>query len=299
MSGRSCFKAKKVAFFISNYLLIVLVLILALLPVFWLVVTSIKPAGEITTKVPIFIPSKPTLTNYRGVFFPEAESLYQKAGVAREMLSVTGWVGVKNSIIVTLLSTALAIGIGLMAAYAFSRLRFKGRDTLAFWLLSTKMFPPATVILPIFIMMNRLRLVDTQVALILVYLVFNLPFSVWMLRGFFMEVPRELDECAMVDGCGHLGALVRIILPLLVPGIIVTAIFCFIFSWNEFFFALILTRVKAQTFPVQVSAFLGVKGIQWGPMAAFGVAGSIPPLVLAIAAQRYLVRGLTYGAVKE
>ena len=114
-----------------------------------------------------------------------------------------------------------------------------------------------------------------------------------------MEVPRKLDECAMVDGCGHLGALVRIILPLLVPGIIVTAIFCFIFSWNEFFFALILTRVKAQTFPVQVSAFLGLKGIQWGPMAAFGVAGSIPPLVFAIAAQRYLVRGLTYGAVKE
>lgn len=291
-------KIKKIAFLTGNFVLIALVLILALLPIFWLVVTSIKPAGEITTRVPIFIPTKPTLANYRGVFFPEAESLYQKAGVAREMLSVTGWVGVKNSIIVTLLSTALAIGIGLMAAYAFSRLRFKGKDNLAFWLLSTKMFPPATVILPIFIMMNRFRLVDTQIALILAYLVFNLPFSVWMLRGFFMEIPKELDECAMVDGCSHWGALVKILLPLLIPGIIVTAIFCFIFSWNEFLFALILTRVKAQTFPVQVSAFLGVKGIQWGPMAAFGVAGSIPPLVLAIAAQRYLVRGLTYGALK-
>lgn len=299
MSGRSSFKAKKIALSIGNYTLIVLVLILALLPIFWLVTTSIKPAREITTEVPIFVPSKPTLANYRGVFFPQAESLYQEAGVAREMLSVTGWVGLKNSMIVTLLSTGLAIGIGILAAYAFSRLRFKGRDNLAFWLLSTRMFPPATVILPIFIMMNRLRLVDTQIGLILAYLVFNLPFSVWMLRGFFIEIPRELDECAMMDGCGHLGALTKIILPLLVPGIIVTAIFCFIFSWNEFLFALILTRVKAQTFPIQVSAFLGVKGIQWGPMAAFGVAGCIPPLVLAITAQRYLVRGLTYGAVKK
>ncbi len=292
-------KIKKLAFLTGNFIIIAVVMILTLLPIFWLVVTSIKPAGEITTRVPIFIPTKPTLSNYKGVFFPETGSLYQKAGVAREMLSVTGWVGIKNSIIVTLLSTGLAIGIGLLAAYAFARLRFKGRDTLAFWLLSTKMFPPATVILPIFIMMNRFRLVDTQIALILAYLVFNLPFSVWMLRGFFTEIPRELDECAMVDGCSHLGALAKIILPLLIPGIIVTAIFCFIFSWNEFLFALILTRVKAQTFPVQVSAFLGVKGIQWGPMAAFGLAGSIPPLVLAIAAQRYLVRGLTYGAVKE
>lgn len=292
-------KFKKIAFLTANFTLIGLVLILTVLPIFWLIVTSIKPAGEITTRIPVFIPSKPTLANYKGVFFPEVGSLYQKAGVAREMLSVSGWIGIRNSVIITLLSTALAIGIGLLAAYAFSRLRFKGRDNLAFWLLSTKMFPPATVILPIFIMMNSFRLVDTQIALILAYLVFNLPFSVWMLRGFFMEIPRELDECAMVDGCSHFGALIRIILPIIVPGIIVTAIFCFIFSWNEFLFALILTRVKAQTFPVQVSAFLGVKGIQWGPMAAFGVAGSIPPLVLAIAAQRYLVRGLTYGAVKE
>jgi len=299
MKSKSSQKVKKIVFFAGNFTLIVLILILTLFPIFWLVVTSIKSGGEITTRVPIFIPTRPTLANYKGVFFPEAGSLYQKAGVAREMLSVSGWIGMKNSIIVTIFSTSLAIGIGLLAAYAFSRLKFRGRDNLAFWLLSTRMFPPATVILPMFLMMNKLRLVDTQIALILAYLVFNLPFSVWMLRGFFIEIPRELDECAMVDGCSHFGALVKILLPLLVPGIIVTAIFCFIFSWNEFLFALILTRVKAQTFPVQVSAFLGVKGIQWGPMAAFGVAGSIPPLVLAITAQRYLVRGLTYGAVKE
>ena len=299
MASVSKRKVRKMAFFVGNYAVIAVILAITLFPVFWLVITSIKPVGEITTEVPIFFPAKPTLTHYEGVFFFKNQSLEEKPEATRERLSVSGWMGIRNSLIVTLLSTVLAIGIGFMAAYPFARLKFRGRDNLAFWLLSTKMFPPATVILPIFIMMNRLRLVDTPIALILTYLVFNLPFSVWILRGFLIEIPQEIDECAMVDGCGRVGALLRVVLPLLVPGIIVTGIFCFIFSWNEFLFALILTRIKAQTFPVQISAFLGVKGIQWGPMAAFGVAGSIPPLILAIAAQRYLVRGLTYGAVKE
>ena len=292
-------KVKRTAIKVINYGVIIILVSMVLLPIFWLIVTSFKHTVEITARTPSFIPKTPTLMNYIGVFSPEVGSLYKTKGVAREFLSVSGWMGIKNSLVVTSFSTVLAIVIALLAAYAFSRLRFKGRDGLAFWLLSTRMFPPAAIILPIFLMMNRLRLVDTQLALIIAYLVFNLPFAVWMLRGFFMEIPKELDECAMVDGCGHLGALGRILLPLLIPGIIVTAIFCFIFSWNEFLFAVILTRIKAQTFPVQISAFLGVKGIQWGSMSAFGVVGSMPSLVLAIFAQRYLVRGLTYGAVKE
>lgn len=293
-------QTKKIIGKIVVYTVVSILLVITLVPIYWTIVTSFKLPGEITTRVPTFIPKVATFVNYRAVFFPKSVSVSEVRGVPlEERSSITGWLGIGNSLIVAICATILSVAIGLLAAYAFTKLRFKGRDSLAFWLLSTRMFPPVTTILPIFLMMNKFHLIDTKVCLIIAYLVFNLPFAVWMLRGFFIDIPNELNESALVDGCGHLEALIKILIPLILPGVIVTAIYCFVFSWNEFLFALILTRVKAQTFPVQISSFIGVKGIAYGAISAFGIVGSFPSLLLAVFSQKYLIRGLTYGAVKR
>jgi ABC-type glycerol-3-phosphate transport system permease component len=267
------------------YFLVILLLLITLVPVFWIINNSFKIRTEIVAQKPVWFPKHPTLENYKEIFFPPPGDL-------------SGFSGIKNSIIVASSSTALALAIGTLAAYAFSRYNFKGSSNLAFWILSTRMFPPVATVVPIFRIFSLLKMIDTHLALTLAYLVFNLPFAIWMMRGFFNDIPVELDECAMVDGCNRMRALWRVILPVVLPGIATTAIFCFLFSWNEFLFALVLTRAKAQTYPVFVSSFLGVKGIEWEFMSAYGAAGTIPIIILALLTQRYLIRGLTYGAVK-
>lgn len=267
------------------YILVGIILIITLIPVFWIINNSFKTRNEIIASKPVWFPKKPTFQNYYQIFFPMPGEL-------------SGWNGIKNSIIVASSSTVLALIFGSIAAYAFSRYDFKGKENLAFWALSTRMFPPAATVVPIFRIFSWLGLIDKHLSLTLAYLVFNLPFALWMMRGFFKDIPREIDECAMVDGCSRIGALWRVVMPLTLPGLATTAIFCFLFSWNEFLFALILTRAKAQTYPVLVSTFLGVKGIHWEYMSAYGSAGTIPIIILALFAQKYFVRGLTYGAVK-
>lgn len=267
------------------YILVISILIITLIPVFWIISNSFKYRDEVVSKKPIWFPKNPTLKNYKRVFFPEPGAF-------------SGWLGIKNSIIIASSSTALALVIGSIAAYSFSRFDFKGRDTIAFWVLSTRMFPPVATIVPIFRMFSKLGLIDTHLSLTIAYLVFNLPFALWIMRGFFNDIPKEIDECAMVDGCGRMGAMWRVVMPLALPGLATSAIFCFLFSWNEFLFALVLTRANAQTFPVLVTTFLGPKGLDWEFMSAYSLAGTVPIIVLAFAAQKYFVRGLTYGALK-
>jgi ABC-type glycerol-3-phosphate transport system permease component len=267
------------------YILVLAILACTLVPVFWIVNNSFKTRGEIIAHKPVWISKNPTLANYKKVFFPAPGEL-------------SGWDGIRNSIIVASSSTVLALVIGSIAAYSFSRYDFKAKENIAFWALSTRMFPPVATVIPIFRVFSWFRLIDKHLALTIAYLVFNLPFALWMMRGFFEDIPREIDECAMVDGCGRIKAMWRVIVPLVLPGIATTAIFCFLFSWNEFLFALVLTRAKAQTYPVLVTTFLGVKGIEWDFMSAFGSAGTIPIIALALVAQKYFVRGLTYGALK-
>jgi ABC-type glycerol-3-phosphate transport system permease component len=265
--------------------MVLVILACTLVPVFWIINNSFKTRNEIIASKPIWFPKKPTLRNYDKIFFPEPGEL-------------SGWNGIRNSIIAASSSTVLALIFGSIAAYAFSRFNFKGKENIAFWALSTRMFPPAATVVPIFRIFSWLGLIDKHVTLTIAYLVFNLPFAMWMMRGFFNDIPREIDECALVDGCGRIGSLWRVVMPLALPGLATTAIFCFLFSWNEFLFALVLTRAKAQTYPVLVTTFLGVKGIQWEYMSAYGSAGTIPIIVLALVVQKYFVRGLTYGALK-
>ena len=206
-----------------------------------------------------------------------------------------------TSAIVAVLSTICAIVLGTLAAYALARFRLprKLNMRLALWILSTRMFPPIVTAVPLFLLMSDVRLLDTMASLVIVYTAFNLPFVVWMMRGFFQEIPRELEEAARVDGDSRLGALVRVILPLAVPGLAATAVFCLIISWNEFLFALTLTQTDAaMTLPVGIAGRVTQYEIEWGVMSAAGVVAMIPILLFALSVQRYLVRGLSLGAVK-
>ena len=203
-----------------------------------------------------------------------------------------------NSLIVASLNTLLCLIVGSMAAYGLARFKFRGADNLAFWILSIRMMPPVAAIIPIYILMKNLGLLDTPWCLVITYLTFNLPFVVWMMKGFFEEIPREIEESALIDGCSDFSVFFRIALPLVAPGLAATAIMVFIFSWNEFLFALILTGTKAVTLPVGIIGYMKETGINWGYMTAGGILALIPVIVFMVLVQKHLVKGLTLGALK-
>lgn len=203
-----------------------------------------------------------------------------------------------NSAIIAVFSTLVSLVFGSLAAYGFARFDWKKRESRAFWVLSQRFLPPMAVIVPYYMMAALLRVIDTHLLLIICYTTFNLPFTMWMMRGFIEDLPRELEEAAMVDGCTQAGTIRRIILPLSLPGMVATAIFCVINSWNEFVFANFLTAVQAKTVPTSVMTYLSVSGVQWGEMAATGVLAVLPVLFFAILVQKYMIRGLTFGSVK-
>jgi multiple sugar transport system permease protein len=173
-----------------------------------------------------------------------------------------------------------------------------GGDFLPFWVLSIRMFPPIAIILPIYVIMRKLHLLDTYYAVIIMHTLVNLPFVVWLMSGFFREIPDEIDEAAVIDGCSIWSAYFKVIIPVVKPGLFATAVFCLITSWNEFLFALVLSGRNVTTLPVATAFYVTDRDILWGPMAAVGVTASIPIIVFTILIQKHLVRGLTYGAVK-
>lgn len=292
-------RGKKIIATIAFSVVIAILLIVTVFPIYWMILTSFKGGGGTGSPEISFFPRELSYLNYKAVFFPKSVPLHAAGGgTTTARLSQSGFVGISNSLIIAGFATILSLAIGLLAAYALAKLRFRGADTLAFWLILTRMLPSMTIVIPLFLMMNRLHLVDTKIALIMSYVAFNLPFATWMMRSFLVEIPNEMNESAVVDGCGHLQILTRILFPLILPGIIVTGIYIFMFCMNDFLFALVLTRFQTQTFPVQISSLTSVRGIEYGAIAAFGIAGSIPTLMLAVFTQKYLVRGLTYGAVK-
>jgi multiple sugar transport system permease protein len=259
-------------------------LVAALAPVYWMLTISLKTEVDQFAVPPRWLIFRPTLAHYRDAFFARSFGQY-----------------LATSAIVSVLSTLCAMLTGTLSAYALSRLRWpKGLDTrLSLWILSTRMFPPIVAAVPLFLMMRDVRLLDTRASLVIVYTAFNLPFVVWMMRGFFNEIPNDLEEAARVDGDSRLGALVRVILPLVAPGLAATAVFCLIISWNELLFALVLTQTDAaMTLPVGIAGRVTQYEIKWGVMSAAGVVAMMPILVFALAVQRYLVRGLSLGAVK-
>jgi multiple sugar transport system permease protein len=264
--------------------MLALVLLVALLPVYWMITISLKTEIDQFAIPPLWIGFKPTLEHYYETFFLRSFGRY-----------------LLTSAVVAIISTAVALVLGTLAAYSLARFEWRWRlnEHLSYWILSTRMFPPIVTIIPLFLMMRDLQLLNTITALIIVYTGFNLPYAVWMMRGFFQELPVELEEAAMVDGDSRLGALWRVVLPLVRPGLAATAIFCLIISWNEFLFALILTQTDASiTLPVGIAGRVTQYEIQWGAMSAAGVVAMLPILVFALIVQRHLVRGLSLGAVK-
>ncbi|MGH9907606.1 MAG: carbohydrate ABC transporter permease [Pyrinomonadaceae bacterium] len=267
-----------------KYLLTTLALFIALAPVYWMLTISLKTEVDQFAVPPRWFFFTPTLQHYADAFVARSFGRY-----------------LITSAIVSVCSTLCALVIGTMAAYALARFRLPHRldRKLALWILSTRMFPPIVTAIPLFLMMRDLQLLNTRAALVILYTGFNLPFVVWMMRGFFVEVPRELEEAAMVDGDSRLGALRRVLLPLVAPGLAATAIFCLIISWNEFLFALVLTQTDAaMTLPVGIAGRVTQYEIKWGVMSAAGVVAMLPILIFAMAVQRYLVRGFSLGAVK-
>lgn len=262
------------------YILVVLAVVLSLAPIVYLLITSFKDP-QLTFAVPPVWVFKPTLQNYREVL----------AGGEFERYFL-------NSFIVAVSTTFVALLVGGLAAYGFSRFRFRG----AFWLrmssLIPQMLPPITIIVPLYVVFNGLGLLDTRWALIISYLTFTIPLAIWMMVGFFEDVPIELEEAAMIDGCTRPGALLRVSLPLAAPGLAATAILAFLYCWNEFLYAVILTGRTARTLPVTITSFMTNKAILWGRIAASGSMVLIPVLIFALIAQRYLVRGLSRGAIK-
>lgn len=263
-----------------RYGIIAIVVVLFFFPIYWMLVTSIKPSDVVMTYPPIFYPPNPTTAPY--------------------VASVEQFNSIKiiyNSLIITGSATFISIILGSLAGYAFARYRIGGFH-LPFWILSTRMMPAVAAIIPLFIFMKNLRLIDTHVAVIALHLLVVLPFAVWMMRGFFMEIPRELEEAAMIDGCSKWQAFYRIAMPLAAPGVAVTTLFCFIFSWNDFLFAFVLTRRNATTLPVLVSGLHSQHGIMFDVLSATAAMALLPVLALALIAQKYLVRGMTMGAIK-
>jgi multiple sugar transport system permease protein len=269
---------------VGYFLFLAMALAVALVPVYWLASISLKREVDQFAVPPVWFAFAPTLAHYREIFFARPFAIYL-------------W----NSTVVASVSTLLALALGTPAAYGLARFRFPYglEERLSFWILSTRMFPPIVSVVPLFLLMHRLELLNSRAALILIYTSFNLPLVVWMMRGFLAEVPPELEEAAMVDGQSRLGALVRVVLPLAAPGLAATAVFCLIFAWNEFLFALVLAQTDAaMTLPVGIAGQVTQYEIKWGAMSAAGVVAMVPVLAFAFLAQRYLVRGLSLGAVK-
>ncbi len=268
-------------------LYILLFLVFLLFPIYWVILTSFKPTDEFQTIPPVFWTHHPTTLHYATV-----------------MNHLRGWLGLKNSLIVASLTTVFSLLIGTSAAYSMARFRTGGRH-LPFFILSQRFMPPIAVAIPIFLLYSNqlpswtgLRLYDTQAGLIILYTMFTLPFSAWMMYTYFKQMPVELEEAALVDGCSRWQALWRVAAPLAAPGLVSAAAFAFIFAWTDFFFALLLTSTKATTLPVVVSQFLSFQSAEFGESSALTVVAMIPALVLGLIVQRHLVRGLTLGAVR-
>ena len=262
-----------------------LIIVGALVPIYWMVTTSFKDPAAALRIPPDVIGFEVTLDNY--------VSLLGSQATARGFLPL-----LINSIIVSTASTVLAIVIGLPAAYALARTRFRGKRQLASWILSTTMFPPIVAVIPIFLIAGNTGLIDTYLVLIIPYAAFNLPLVIWMLRSAIKQIPSEIEESALVDGASRLQILRTMILPLAAPGIAAAAVLSIFLSWNEFLFALTLTRSNARTAPVGINEFTTMFGTEWGNLSAGATLVVAPILVMALLLGRRLVSWLTFGAVK-
>ena len=268
---------------VLTYAIVLAAVAIAVFPLYWLVSTSLKYGVDALATPPILIPTRLTLENYRSAFGEQDMGRY-----------------LANSLIVSVASTVGSVLFGTLAAYALSKtyLAYGVRQGMLAWVLLTRMFPPVTLLIPYYVIVRRVGLSDTHLGLILTYMAYGMPFAIWLMVGFFQELPADIERAAVVDGCGLWQRFRLVVLPLTLPGLAVAAIFAFIGSWNEFIFASMLTSNVAKTLPVVISGYIGDKFLRWGEMSALGSAMVVPVLIVSLFTQRYLVRGLTFGAVK-
>ena len=303
---------------VSHWIVIAIILVLTivyLIPTYWVISSSFKPFKAVTA-IPPRVLFKPEITSYIKLF--TKRSIVRSDAELEERSAKANWYEKKvlklgqtimgispfpnrlfNSIFVAVLSTVAAVSLGTLTAYGFSRFNFKGENDWLFFILSTRMLPPVVVTIPLFLMYRFLGLNDTRFGLILLYTCFNLSFATWVMKGFIDEIPREYEEAALVDGYTRFEAFRKIVLPQAATGIAATAVFCFIFAWNEYVFALIMTTRKAQTAPPFIPSQLGVGLVDWGVMAAGASIFLIPVVVFTFLLRKHLLRGVTCGAIRK
>lgn len=250
-------------------------LVISLFPIVWMFLTSIKTRTQAFSIPPVWI-FRPTLASYHDLFAAAAFGRF-----------------VLNSVVISVATVLISVGVGSLTAYAFARFPIRGARPLQFLILLFRILPPVALIVPLFILFRRVDLVNHYSAVVLANLTFEIPMAVWILTGFFRDLSPDYEEAALLDGCTRLGALRRIVYPLTGPGLAATAIICFLYAWNEYLYAVILTGIETKTVAVAAADAVTGHGILWGQMAAAGSIAMLPTVVLATATQRYLLRGLT------
>ena len=275
---------------IGLLVLMALVLLFVYAPIAWLVLSSISTRTELLNVPPSFIPTHPTLKNYLDILLP---------GRTTSDVAATFKITLRNSFLVASVTTFACLLIGSLGAYALARLRLPFKNKLLMSILSVRMIPEISLVIPLYIVAAKLVLLNKPAVLIITYLSFALPFAIWMISTFFESVPMELEDAARIDGCSRLRTLFSVVLPVATPGMISTGLFIFLLAWDEFFFALIFTSTTAaKTAPVAIAEFTGRYAVDITAMMAAGVLAALPPVLLALIFQRYIVSGLSAGAVK-
>ncbi|WBB54438.1 carbohydrate ABC transporter permease [Verrucosispora sp. WMMD573] len=265
---------------VVKYALVTLLAVGYLVPIYWILMTSFKSRTE-AYEIPPRIFVAPDWTNYVAYL-----------SQSRVVSFLT------NSLVITGTSTLITMVLGVLAAYGLARLRPSGSATISFLFLSTRFVPPISTVVPLFLGLKALEVFDTRFSMIIIYSAMNIPYAVWMMHGFFQDLPVEVEEAAWVDGCSRLAALWRVVLPMSSGGLAATSVLVGMFAWNEFLYALMLTSREANTLPLSMTAFLGEQGTDWGGMAAAGTLIMIPALIFSIFVQKQMARGLSFGAVK-
>ena len=278
-------RARRTGKSIFIHVMAALLVISILAPVFWLVISSLSSLKDLVARPLRWIPTSLTLERYRDIFFGQAGLSFRNA--------------LRNSLVVAFVSTGVSLVLAIIAAYSLSRFASRGRSRVLYLMLATYMMPPVAILLSLYITLRQLHLVNTVWGLSIVYCSFLVPFLTWILKGFIDTVPRELEEAARIDGAGHFRTLLSIVIPVAVPGIIAAVLLGVLMSWDEFFYALIFTSTdQATTIPVAIAQFTKRHEVDYGMMTAGGVVAALPPVILALVLQRYLIKGLTSGGVK-
>lgn len=271
---------RKAVLYALLYLIAFFLILWSIMPIVWMALSSLKVNTNMFTLPPQFI-FRPELDTYRYMF--------QEAGFGKFLV---------NSLIASLCSTLIALFIGSLGGYALARGQFKHQKDISFWIISTRMAPIPAVILPLYLIFSKLRMVGTMPGLIFAYTTFNLPFALWMMMAFFADVPPALEEAARVDGTSKFGAFLRISLPAASPGLAATGVLCMMFAWNDYVFASALTSASTQTIPIAASLLVTQTGIAWGQAMATGTIIVLPMLIGGLLMRKYLVKGFSMGAVK-